>query len=279
MKNRILVLGKGYIGSRIQEGLGCDVSGAKFYTFKEAEGDVVRYNPQILINCVGHTGRNVDECEIDKDTTLLAHTFVPVLLGEVALRHGIKLIHISSGCIYHYDYDADEHIVEEKIPDYLDLFYSRAKIYAERALEVLAGQYPVLILRIRIPLDDRPHPRNLLDKLISYKKVIDLPNSVTYIPDFIQALRHLIEIEATGIYNVVNKGGLRYPELMEAYKKIVPDFQYEVVDHKQLNLVRTNLILSTQKLEKSGFKVRDIHDVLDECIQGYLARKTGGQAL
>ncbi|MCX5704292.1 MAG: hypothetical protein NT066_07390, partial [Candidatus Omnitrophica bacterium] len=186
------------------------------------------------------------------------------------LRNKIKFIHISSGCIYHYDYSKDKPIKEEKIPDFFDLYYSRTKIYTERALDTLSHRYGVLILRPRIPLDDRPHPRNILTKLINYKEVIDLPNSLTYIPDFIRALEHLIRVDARGIYNVVNKGALRYRELLDVYKEYVPDFKYKVIDFKKLNLVRTNLILSTGKLEKSGFKVKNIHEVLKECVENYL---------
>jgi hypothetical protein len=89
-------------------------------------------------------------------------------------------------------------------------------------------------------------------------------------PDFINALSHLIKINAKGIYNVVNKNPLIYSELLEAYKKYVPDFKYEVIDFKKMNSVRTNLILSTEKLENTGFKVRDIHEVLEECVKGYI---------
>ncbi|MCX5704368.1 MAG: hypothetical protein NT066_07780, partial [Candidatus Omnitrophica bacterium] len=105
---------------------------------------------------------------------------------------------------------------------------------------------------------------------INYKKVIDIPNSITFIPDFIKALKHLIESNRKGLFNIVNKGGLRYPELLDVYKKYAPNFQYEVIDFEKLNLVRSNLILSTEKLEKTGFKVRDIHEVLEECVKNYL---------
>ncbi|MBN1913370.1 MAG: hypothetical protein JW788_03110, partial [Candidatus Omnitrophica bacterium] len=101
------------------------------------------------------------------------------------------------------------------------------------------------------------------------KKIIDLPNSVTYIPDFLNAMRHLIDVRARGIYNVVNKGGLRYPDLMDAYKKYSPEFRYKVISIKKLHLTRTNLILSTRKLERSGFAVRKIKDVLNECVGSY----------
>ena len=112
--------------------------------------------------------------------------------------------------------------------------------------------------------------RNILDKLIRYKKVIDVPNSVTYLPNFMKALKHLIRIKAKGIYNVVNQGGLRYPALMEVYKKYKPGFSYRKVDFRELGLVMTNLILSTDKLENTGFKVRNINQVLDECVKHYL---------
>lgn len=270
MKNKILVLGKGFIGARLIEELDCAISDRKIYSLKDAEDEINRHKPEIIINCIGFTGRNVDECELDKDKCLMANTFVPIILAELAGRKNIRLVHISSGCIYHFDYSQDTPITEDKIPDYFELFYSRTKIYAERALEALVQRYPFLIVRIRIPLDNQAHPKNLLAKLINYKKVIDIPNSVTYIPDFIKALKHLIEIHATGIYNIVNKGTLKYPELLEVYKKYVPGFEYEIIDYKKLNLNRTNLILSTEKLEKTGFKARDIHEVLEECIKNYL---------
>ena len=100
--------------------------------------------------------------------------------------------------------------------------------------------------------------------------MIDVANSVTYIPDFIQAIKYLIKIDAKGVYNVVNKGGLRYPKLMQVYQKYVPSCKFKVIALKKLRLDRTNLILSTKKLEKTGFKVRNINTVLEECVKEYL---------
>ena len=271
MNSEILILGKGFIGERLQEEFRCNISDKKIYSFKEAEEEVKKYNPKILVNCIGHTGKtNIDDCELDKDKSLFANTFVPIILAEVAIREKIKLVHISSGCIYHFNHSKDKPIEEEKTPNYFNLFYSRTKIYAERAIEVLADKFDILITKLRIPLDVRPHPKNLLTKLLNYERIVDIPNSVTYIPDFIEALKHLIKINARGIYNVVNKGSLRYPELLDVYKKCMPNFKYKVVGCKELNLVRTNLILSTEKLEKSGFKMRNIKEILGDCVRSYL---------
>jgi dTDP-4-dehydrorhamnose reductase len=128
MSDKILIIGKGYVGSRLQEALGCEISDKKIFSFKDAQDEVRKYKPDILINCVGHVGRNVDDCEQDIDKSLMVNSFIPIILAEAALRDKIRYVHISSGCIYHYDYDKDAPIKEERIPDFFELFYSRTKI-------------------------------------------------------------------------------------------------------------------------------------------------------
>lgn len=271
MNNEILILGKGYMGGRLQEELDCAISDTEIHSFKDAEEEIKKHAPKVIVNAIGYLGRNVDECELDKERTLGSNAFLPLILAEVALRNKIRFVHISTGCMYHFDYSKDKPIVEDKVPDYFNLFYSRAKIYSEQPLKILSEEYPILIVRPRIPLDNRPSPKNILNKLISYKdSIIDKPNSVSYMPDFAKAVKHLIKIGAKGIYNTVNKGGLRYPELLDIYKKHVPDFKYKVIDFKDFKPTRTNLVLSTEKLEKTGFKMRDIHEVLEECVKEYL---------
>jgi 3,5-epimerase/4-reductase len=277
MNKNILILGKGFIGEGLRKELDCRIDGSMIRSFSDADKLIKKFNPKIIINCIGTTGRrNVDDCEAQKGPTLLANSFIPVILAEVVLRNNIKLVHISSGCIFNYDYKKNR-AVNEKSQDYFfNLFYSRSKIYAERALEALSREYNILIVRMRIPLLNAKHPKNILYKLLKYDKIVDVPNSVTYIPDFVKAVGHLIKIDARGIYNVVNKGGLRYSDLLLVYKKYVPSFKWQIIIPDKLKLVRTNLILSVNKLERSGFKVRNINSVLDECVRGYLGLPVKG---
>ena len=271
MKTKILILGNGYIAGRLQKQWGCPVYGKRILSYQDAVRVLKKYKPRVLVNCIGHVGaRNVDDCELDPDKCLTANTMVPIWLGELAYRNPVKLVHISSGCIYHYDYSKPRPIVEENAPDYYNLFYGRSKIYAEHVLSALSLRCDILIVRIRIPLDTYPYSRNILTKIIKFKTIIDIPNSVTYIPDFMRALEHLLKIDAKGIYNVTNKGALKYPELLDVYRKFVPGFKYTIVPFKDLNIDRTNLILSVRKLENTGFKVRPIKDVLQECVEQYV---------
>jgi dTDP-4-dehydrorhamnose reductase len=271
MNKKILILGKGFIGERLQKALNCRITNSFIKSYEDTGKIIKKYKPKIIINCIGRTGkRNVDDCELDINGVLLANSFVPVILAEACLRNNIKLVHISSGCIFNFDYKKDKPIKETSEDYFFKLFYSRSKIYAERAIEKLARDYNILVVRIRIPLINAKHPKNLLDKLIKYNKVIDIPNSVTYIPDFAKAIKHLLGIGARGIYNVVNRGDLRYPKLMRVYQKYIPAHKFKTIALKRLGLVRTNLLMSTRKLEKSGFKVRNINSVLKECVKEYL---------
>lgn len=270
MSDNILIFGKGFFGTRLSQDLGARISEKRINSVADALGQIEKYSPSIIINAIGHIGSNVDECENDVDRTLSANSFAPLMLLEAAIRSKVRLVHVSSGCIFEYDYGKDKPLSEGRKPDFFRLFYSRTKIYSETALERLSEKFGILIVRPRVPLDAKPHPKNLLNKLIKYGKVIDLPNSVTYIPDFTRAVKHLIKVKASGIFNVVNKGGLRFPKLMDIYARYNPGFKYEVIDFKKLNMVRTNLLLSTKKLEDAGFKVRHIDEVLEECVREYV---------
>lgn len=273
MNKKTIILGGGFIGKKLELALGAKLISSRITTYQDVENIIKKYRPAVMINCIGHTGkRNVDDCELVPDKTLSANTFVPILLAEAAFRHKIKLVHISSGCIFHYDYKKHNAIREERVADYFDLFYSRTKIYTENVLMQLAERKNtnILITRIRVPLDSKPHPKNLLTKLIKYQRVIDAPNSVTYVPDFIEALKHLLKIDARGIYNTVVKEPLVYPDLLNAYRKLRPDFHFDVIKLKELKLTRTSLIMSTNKLEKTGFKVRSIKEIIKECVNEYV---------
>jgi len=270
-KKRILIFGNGYIGKRLAEGLNCNLSERRIYQTKDILEEVKKYKANIIINCIGYVGYdNVGDCETLQRKTLITNCTVPLMFAEAAVRTGVKVVHISSGCMYEYNYKKNKPIQESKKPDYFKLYYSRTKIYSEGALSTLIPDYNILITRIRIPLDDRPSRKNILDKLIKYKKVIDIPNSITYIPDFIEMVKHLIKVNARGIYNTVNKGKLYYKDLLDEYKCHKYDFDYKLIKLRQLKLNRTTMIMSTKKLENTGFKVRHIKDVITECVENYI---------
>ena len=270
MDEKVLILGKGYLGTRLQEQFRCALSQRRVTSLADAERIIRYFRPDVLINCIGYHGtKNIDDCDRSPDRTIQANTIVPLLLGEAAIKSGIRLVHISSGCLFHYQ-SGQSHIKEEASPDFFETLYARTKIYADLALTNLSKKYPILTLRIRLPLDDRPHPFNLLNKLLQFQSVIDQPSSITYIPDFLNAMEHLIRIKATGVYNIINPGSISFINILKIYQKFVPGHRYRIITPEQLKNKRAIVLLSARKLIQSGFPIRPIQQVIEPCVQNYV---------
>lgn len=267
--NDILIFGDGLIAKKLGPALKAVKSLSTINTYEELQKVIDANDPKVIVNCIDTDYRTIDDCEKDINKSLHTLTRIPLLMAEAAIRNRIKLVHISSGSIFNYDY-RDIPLSETYRPDFFDLYYSRLKIYAEAALYAISAAANILQLRTRLILDCEPHQQNILTHLLGYKTIVDIPNSVTYVPDFVMAAKHLIAMDAEGIYNCVNYGGLKNRELLEEFRKWVPTHSYAIVDYADLKKVRTNVILSTDKLEEAGFQVRDIHDILKECVSRYV---------
>lgn len=263
---KIAVLGDGWLGRKLATHLGGTLYNVWVNNYEHLDYTLRYDKPEVVVNAIGHTGKNVDECELNKEKTLVANSFVPFYLAEWCIRNNAKLVHLSSGCIFNEAY--------EELPNYFELFYSRSKIYSDMALSRMAKRYGFLVLRIRVPLDVEPHPKNILTKLIQYKKVINVANSITYIPDFLHIVTDLINIDASGTFNIVCDQPLYYPMLMDEYKTYRPDFDYEIVTMRSLGIKRTNIVLPTDALHNVGITPRTIEEVIGVCVYEYTQKES-----
>lgn len=224
--------------------------------------------PDVVINCAGKTGRpNVDWCEDHKEETIRANVLGPLVLNDECLKRGIYWVHISSGCIYEGD-NGGKGFTEEDAPNFSGSFYSRTKLWSDQILK----EFPVLIPRLRMPFDGSTHPRNLISKIRQYSKVLDVKNSLTYIPDFLNAVRTLIERRKTGIYNIVNPGLISPYGIMQLYKEIVdPSADFALLTLENMGSVvkagRSNCLLGTEKLEKEGIHLLPVEEAVRKALK------------
>jgi len=272
--SRIVVFGKGFLGKIISDEFQCALTDINPIKLDLLASYLDSEKPDVVINAIGKTGRpNIDWCEKHKEETMYSNVVAAANLCMECSKRGIYFVHLGSGCIYSGDNDG-KGFSEEDTPNFTGSFYSRTKIICENILK----EFPGLILRLRMPIDNRLDPRNLIDKLTKYPKIIDIQNSMTTVPHLIEAMRKLIEKKATGIYHVVNPGTSSAKEIMLLYREIVdPSHTFEDLSLEGLNsittAVRSNCKLNSAKLEKEGIIMPEIHEAIKQCMIKYKKNK------
>ena len=268
---KIIVFGEGFLGIRLRDYLGCMSTKLNPLNVENLKEFLDKEKPDIVINAIGKTGRpNIDWCEDNKQATIESNTIVAANLCIECSKRNIYFVHLGSGCIYYGDNNGSGFTEEDEPNFYESQFYAKTKILSEKILK----EFPSLILRIRMPIDDKSHSRNLIDKLLNYEKVIDIQNSMTTIPHMLKAIKILIEKRKTGIYNLVNPGTISAEEIMNLYKELIdPNHHFIKLSIEGLDLItkgkRSNCILNTNKLKSEGIFLPEIHDAVKECLLKY----------
>jgi len=271
----VLIFGNGFVAGKFKHALDNAIISTADITDRQAvTAEIQKIKPDVVINCAGKTGKpNVDWCEDHKAETFNSNTIGPLILAHACSQLNTYMVHIGSGCIYTGD-NKGKGFTEEDAPNFFGSFYSRTKIWSEQALTA----FPVLQLRLRMPVDNIPGPRNLITKIIRYPKIISIPNSVSILDDFINAAKKLIEKKRTGIYNVTNPGAITNAEILELYKEIVePKHTYEIISIEELSKLtkaqRSNCVLNTRKLESEGIKLPPIKEAIKKTLLKYKEHK------
>ncbi|MES3006067.1 MAG: sugar nucleotide-binding protein [Patescibacteria group bacterium] len=219
----------------------------------------LKVKPDVVVNFAGvRAYPTIDWCESHKEETVEVNVAGAINASLASITSGAYMIQIASGCIY--SGGGDVSFTEEDAPNFFGSFYSRMRIVMQNALKEL----PVLQVRIRMPVSFQVHPRNLITKIVSYKKVISVPNSVTVIEDMFPALITLAEKRPVGILNLVNDGYVEHGDILKAYKEVVDQSHtYELIDVKELEksvvvAPRSNCVLSNEKLKSLGISMPEL---------------------
>jgi len=224
---------------------------------ESVEAEILAAKPDFVLNAAGKTGRpNVDWCEDHKQETIRSNLIGALTLADLCYKHGIHMTNFGTGCIYEYD---EKHPMnsgigfkEEDTPNFDKSYYSKTKIM----LDTLLQDYPnVLNLRLRMPISDDLHPRSFITKIIGYKRVVNIPNSMTILTDLLPIAIEMTERKMTGVYNFVNPGVISHNEILDLYKEFIDSgFSYQNFSleeqSKILKAGRSNNELDAHKLLK-----------------------------
>lgn len=256
------------------------------------------YKPDILINCIGFCGSpSIDQCETKQAETFNTNTVLPVMLANECYQRDIRLINIGSGCIFskaspHKDYSRwrpcvrsydDEIEFSHERSEYPDLgwretdpanppsLYSKSKYACDLLLENYKN---TTTLRIRMPLSEKNHPRNLLNKLLQYRKIVEELNSITWMQDLSRSVEHAITKELSGVFHCTNSEPIKHSRILDEYKKYYPEYTYEKISANDLDLLtsakRSNCILDNTKLRATGFEFTPIEEAIKMCVEGFV---------
>lgn len=276
MVHKFLVWGwNGWIGSMLVDLLknqGYNVVGAqaRLENYADIMRELTEESPDFVLNAAGITGKpTVDWCETSQQETYFVNVIGTVNLANACWKLGIHMTNYATGCIYTYteEFPIGYKFKEQDPPNFKGSTYSKSKILAEELLSIYDN---VLTLRIRMPVSGDLSPKNLVVKLSKYSKLINIPNSVTILPELLPISIKLTIDRKKGIYNLTNPGAISHNEIMNLYKKHIDhNFTWcNFSEEEQNNILkskRSNCELDTSKLE-SCYPVNLVHDSLDQLL-------------
>jgi dTDP-4-dehydrorhamnose reductase len=272
----IVVFGAGFLGTRFAEEIPGAVLSTADVTDRVAVMDELGARGAVaVINCAGKTGQpNVDWCEKHPIETQHANVIGALVLAEACAASSTYLLHMGSGCIFYGPSPTPGGWLEDDFANPSSL-YSRTKYSADLILSKLPN---VGVARLRMPIDARPGPRNLITKLSGYREVIDVENSVTIVDDLVVVVRALVERRASGIFHAINPGTMRHQDLLRMYRELVDEsHRYTLIREDELvarglaTHARSNCILASPRLAALGIKMRPIDVALRDTLVRYAA--------
>ena len=226
-KAKILVTGaKGQLGRELQSVVGSgwcftDVDELDICSKEAVEAYVTSNHIDTIVNCAAYT--NVDRAEDEPQEAERINSDAVALLAEVARRHNIRLIHISTDYVFggtHYNTP----ISEDAEPQPLGV-YGTTKLMGERAV-VGSGCRHVII---RTAWLYSPYGKNFVRTILrlaterdTIRVVSDQIGSPTYAHDLALVIRDISEgrIAAEGLYHYTNEGVVSWYEFARAIVNI-----------------------------------------------------------
>lgn len=283
MKQKVLILGKGYVGGYLLAGMVKNPS-IEVEALSKAELDYTdeyylrdymkEHRFDYLINAQGFTGRpNVDQAEEMKEDCWRYNVQVPLMFNTLCRELHVQPIHITSGCIF-TGYDKCWTEVDE--PNF-GVFNPDASFYStsKHAFESVSDNG--ITIRIRMPFCDILHDRSYLTKIHKYDNLIQAVNSKTYIPELVDFIETIVEDERKGhdVVHFTNPDPLATTSVVDIMRGFeLENLNWSWVDIEELDLAagRSNCVLDTTKVKQEyGYTISTEADALKKALAAITA--------
>ena len=252
--------------------------------------------PDRVISLVGRTSgpgcSTIDYLEQKGNLKLNVrdNLLAPMVLMLCCLERNIHLTYMGTGCIFAYDQahknpdDGRDGLgslgtrqdvlgfTETDSANFFGSSYSTVKGTTDTLFREF-GKAHCLNVRIRMPItEDITHPRNFLTKILSYKKICSVENSMSVLPELLPIMLKMSREKCTGTINLTNPGTISHNRILQLYKEIVnPDFTWENFTVQEQNKIlaaeRSNNFLDTKRLESIEPTILNIEQAISKLLR------------
>ena len=200
--------------------------------------------------------------------------FGPIVLANLSKKYNFHLTYLGTGCIFEFDttHPFGEEIngfTENSKPNFFGSGYSVVKGFTDELMHMYEDS--VLNIRIRMPITSDKSNRNFINKILNYKKICSVPNSMTVIPELLPLVLDMASKKITGTINLTNPGLISHNEILEMYREIIDiNFKWEnfsIEEQKEiLDAGRSNNYLDTTRLVSLYPDIKNIKDSVKEIL-------------
>lgn len=223
---------------------------------ESTEAEILKINPTRIISLTGRThGPGFGTIDyLEQKGKLVENVrdnlYGPMVLSHLSEKYNIHYTYLGTGCIFNGIIHGKGY-VEESAPDFFGSSYSVIKGFTDRLMHL--SHPSVLNVRIRMPISADYNSRNFITKILKYKKICSIPNSMTVLPELLPIMVDMAIKKLTGTINLTNPGMVSHNEILTMYKEIVdPTFTWEnfsLEEQREILLAdRSNNFLFTDKL-------------------------------
>lgn len=211
MNQRILLIGKGHLGSHLKQRWG--VPDELHWTSEMSDLSSFRLGslaPDVVVNTAGKT--DLTWSENNPSECFRCNVSAPISVYRAIKNSGLgcAYVHLSSGCVWDGPYRQDGEPFGPYDPPTPACFYAWTKAACDALLMAEESRaHPLLILRPRQVYSPAVSPRNTLSKLNGYPKLLDTPNSMTSANTIASTIEAAIKPHSAAwgrIMNVYEKG-------------------------------------------------------------------------
>jgi dTDP-4-dehydrorhamnose reductase len=220
------------------------------------EAEILRVQPDRIMSFIGRTrGDHFTSIDYLEQKGKLVENikdnlYGPLTLAILAKKHNIHYTYLGTGCIFS-GYPQDGYTENDK-PDFFGSSYSVVKGYTDRLMHTFDDS--ALNVRIRMPISTDTSDRNFIIKILHYKKICNMDNSMTVLPELLPYMIDMAKNKLTGTVNLTNPGVICHNEILQLVRDIaLPELTWENFTVQEQNAIllseRSNNMLNTHKLE------------------------------